>query len=143
MSYTTLELNLEGQVAWLTLNRPDALNAMNRQLVDDLREHVVLDRVIASRGRFPAIDVLASLSRVMPAVTEDAHRDSASAMRRLIAAYEEKRDLISLGAYREGSDPRVDAAVARIDAIETFLAQAPTERADFANALSALRSVVA
>ena len=85
--------------------------------------HIVLSRDLGARGRWPAIDVLVSLSRVMDAVTDDAHQKAAKRVREHLAIYEAKRDLVSLGAYKKGSDPALDAALARIGAIETFLGQ--------------------
>ena len=100
--------------------------------------HIVLDRALGARGRWPAIDVLKSLSRVMPAVTSEAQRDQANALRAHLAAFEEKRDLVSLGAYKAGSDPALDAAIARMPAIEAFLRQRPEARADVVETWHAL-----
>jgi type III secretion protein N (ATPase) len=108
-----------------------------RSLLDG---HVVLDRRIAERGRWPAVDVLASLSRVMPQVTSEEHRRLAARMRTLLAAYEEQRDLIVLGAYQAGTDALVDEAIERRAAIEAFLAQAPD--APPAEVLALLREAV-
>jgi type III secretion protein N (ATPase) len=106
---------------------------MEEPIADEVRGildgHIVLDRAIASRNRWPAIDVLASLSRVMPQITSAGQRAAAGRVRELLASYEQQRDLILLGAYQRGSDPRVDEAIARIDAIEAFLAQGTSERA--------------
>jgi type III secretion protein N (ATPase) len=85
--------------------------------------HIVLDRAIAERGRFPAIDPLRSLSRVMDRVADRAHVQAARTLREHLAIYEAKRDLVLLGAYERGRDARLDRALARIDAIEAFLAQ--------------------
>ncbi|MGZ5958303.1 MAG: FliI/YscN family ATPase [Myxococcaceae bacterium] len=85
--------------------------------------HVVLDRRIAERGRWPAVDVLASLSRVMPQVTSGEHRRLAARFRELAAAYEQRRDLILLGAYTPGTDALTDEAIARQTQLEAFLAQ--------------------
>jgi type III secretion protein N (ATPase) len=108
---------------------------MEEPIADEVRGildgHVVLDRDIGARGRFPAIDVLTSLSRVMDVVTDDAQRAAAKRVREHLAIYEAKRDLVSLGAYKKGSDPKLDQALARIDAIEAFLAQDKSERSDF------------
>jgi type III secretion protein N (ATPase) len=105
--------------------------------------HVVLDRALASRGRFPAIEVLQSVSRVMPEVVSDRHRELAGRARRLLAALERQRDLIALGAYRAGSDPEADEALARRDALDRLLAQDAVEATTLAEAVSALEEAVA
>jgi len=87
--------------------------------------HIVLDRRVAERGRWPAIDVLASLSRLMPQVTSPQHRRLGARLRSLLAAYEQRRDLILLGAYERGSDALTDEAIDRHSALEEFLAQSP------------------
>jgi type III secretion protein N (ATPase) len=115
---------------------------MEEPIADEVRGildgHIVLDRNLAVRGRYPAIDVLKSLSRVMPAVTSEAQRDQANTLRGHLAAFEEKRDLVSLGAYKAGSDPALDAAIARMPAIEAFLRQRPEARADVTETWQAL-----
>ncbi len=88
--------------------------------------HIMLSRDLAARNHYPAIDVLHSISRVMPAVTDDEHRRLAGRIRRLLAAYEKARDLINIGAYVSGSDPDVDAALAALPQMEAFLQQPPT-----------------
>lgn len=120
---------------------------LDEPIADEVRGildgHVVLDRRLAERGHFPAIDVLGSLSRVMPAVTDPGHRAAAARMRELLAAHERQRDLIGLGAYRRGSDPVADAALDRMGAIETFLRQGPGEEPEpFARTVERLAGVV-
>ena len=105
--------------------------------------HVVLDRRLAERGRFPAVDPLASLSRVMPAVTSPAHRADAARLRALLAAHERHRELLAVGAYRRGSDPDTDAALDRLPAIEAFLAQAPERAEPLESTLRLLAEAVA
>jgi type III secretion protein N (ATPase) len=105
--------------------------------------HVILDRGIAESGRYPAVDVLRSLSRVMPAVTTAEHRAAAARLRALLAAHERQRELISLGAYARGSDPDADAAIDRRAAIEAFLGQAPGESDALDRTVERLREVVA
>jgi flagellar biosynthesis/type III secretory pathway ATPase len=104
---------------------------LDEPIADEVRAildgHVVLDRRLAEQGRFPAIDPLASVSRVMAQVTEPAHRAAAARARALLAALEEIRELVRLGAYQPGSDPIADRALARRDALEAFLRQAPDE----------------
>ncbi|RDU96747.1 type III secretion system ATPase SctN [Trinickia dinghuensis] len=85
--------------------------------------HMILSREIAARNQYPAIDVLASLSRVMPQVTDAEHRESAARVRRLMAKHRDIETLIALGEYREGNDPVADDAVRSIDAIRAFLSQ--------------------
>ncbi len=85
--------------------------------------HIVLSRALCERNQWPAIDVLASLSRVMNFVVDEPHRQAAGRVRELLARYEQKRDLILLGAYQPGSDPRTDAAIAHHEAIVAFLRQ--------------------
>ncbi len=100
---------------------------MEEPVADEVRGildgHVVLNRNLGARGRWPAIDILQSLSRVMDAVTDESQRQAAARVREWLARYEEKRDLITLGAYKKGADPRLDEAFSRIDGIERFLTQ--------------------
>ncbi len=85
--------------------------------------HIVLSRAVADAGLYPAIDVEASVSRVAGDVTSAAVQASARRFRQLYAAYRQNRDLISIGAYQKGSDPRVDQAIAAWPAMEAFLQQ--------------------
>ncbi|HWP07854.1 MAG TPA: FliI/YscN family ATPase, partial [Polyangiaceae bacterium] len=100
--------------------------------------HIVLERAIAARGHYPAIDVTRSISRVMPQVTKPEHTSAAARLRGLLAAYEEKRDLITLGAYAAGSDPRVDRAIAALPELERFLTQSSDELASWEPTLAEL-----
>ena len=85
--------------------------------------HVVLDRAIAERGRYPAINILRSVSRTMPACNTPGQNKIVARARRLMAVYEDMAELIRLGAYRRGSDPQVDEAIRYYDGIEAFLNQ--------------------
>ena len=100
---------------------------MNDPIADTVRGildgHIVLSRDLARQGHYPAIDVLSSVSRIMSEVTEEDHRQAATRMRAILAVYREAKDLISIGAYVAGSNPRIDAAIAHIDAIRQFLRQ--------------------
>jgi type III secretion protein N (ATPase) len=100
---------------------------MEEPIADEARAvldgHIVLSRALCERNHWPAIDVPASLSRVMGLVADPEHQAAAGRVRELIASYEEKRDLVSIGAYQTGSDPRLDLAIAKIEAIEAFLRQ--------------------
>jgi flagellum-specific ATP synthase len=86
--------------------------------------HVWLSRKLAGRGHYPAIDVLSSISRLMKDITEPQHQAAAVTIRQLLSAYAEHEDLLSIGAYRRGSNRTVDVAVEMRDAIDTHLRQA-------------------
>jgi len=104
--------------------------------------HVVLDRAIAARGRYPAVDVGGSLSRVMETVASREHKAAAQRLRALVATYEAKRDLVTLGAYAKGSDRELDEALARMPGIERFLRQSGGEVVSFEETVRALGEVV-
>lgn len=89
--------------------------------------HIVLDRAIAQRGRYPAINILKSVSRALPKCNTAAENHLTQQAREILALYEDMAELIRLGAYRRGSDPRVDRAILLYDGIETFLKQSPYE----------------
>ncbi len=99
---------------------------------------MVLSRALFSRGRRPAIDVPRSLSRLFGRLASEAQRAAADALRAELAYYEEKRDLVLLGAYRKGNDAKLDAALARIERVEAFLAQQEHEHAPWDATLRAL-----
>ena len=105
--------------------------------------HFVLARRIAESGQYPAIDVEASISRVMQEIVPAEHLELARRFRQLLATYEHNRDLISIGAYQRGSDPRVDAAIALWPRLTQFLQQDRLQSVDFAASLTALRAVLA
>jgi type III secretion protein N (ATPase) len=104
---------------------------MDEPIADEVRGildgHVVLSRAVAERGTFPAVDVGASISRVMNRCVDREHRDAARRVRKLLAAYESRRDLIALGAYKKGSDDWVDRAVNALPDTESLLLQEATE----------------
>src|SRR5579884_1535472 len=104
--------------------------------------HIVLDRAIAERGRYPAINVLRSISRTMPGCNSDEENAVVSAARQIISAYEDMAELIRLGAYKKGSDPRVDEAIRRYPLVEAFLAQGKRERADLASGYAQLSALL-
>jgi FliI/YscN family ATPase len=86
--------------------------------------HTVLSRKIAAHGRYPAVDVLDSISRLMPDVTDERQRAAAQKIRSLLAVYRDHEDLISVGAYRTGSNHLLDVAVAMKQEMEAYMAQA-------------------
>jgi flagellum-specific ATP synthase len=85
--------------------------------------HIVLSRALAQRGHYPAIDVLQSTSRVMRSVTSPEHYQLATKFRENMAVYREAEDLINIGAYRKGSNPKIDKAIELHDVVEAFLKQ--------------------
>jgi type III secretion system H+-transporting two-sector ATPase len=103
--------------------------------------HVVLTRALANAGHYPAIDVNQSVSRVMPAVARPPHVEAARRFREVLAAYEAQKDLILIGAYKKGSDPRTDLAIAKADAMNAFLRQGTAERTPPATAVSQLQKL--
>ena len=119
---------------------------MNDPVADTLRGlldgHVVLSRALARR-RHPAVDVLGSVSRLMDRVTVPEHKDAAAAVRRMLAVYEDAKDLISVGAYKSGSDPKVDKAIRSISDAEALLAQKTGEVRPFAETVRRLRELAA
>jgi flagellum-specific ATP synthase len=100
--------------------------------------HVILTRRLASAGHFPAVEVLESKSRVRDQIIDREHRAAADLVQRLMAAYREKEDLISVGAYQPGSDPVLDTAVRLREQIQSFLIQAPEDPAKIADTRRAL-----
>jgi FliI/YscN family ATPase len=119
---------------------------MNDPVADTLRGlldgHVVLSRAIA-RSRHPAVDIGASVSRLMNRIVSPEHQDAAAKVRRMLATYEDARDLISIGAYRPGADPKVDKAVRSIQEAEALLAQRSGEGRGFADTVRRLVELAA
>lgn len=119
---------------------------MDEPIADEVRGvldgHTVLDRAIAARGRYPAVDVTVSLSRVMDGIVSSEQKAAARRLRALIATYEAKRDLVALGAYAKGSDKDLDEALARMPKIEAFLRQDPREAAPFDDTVRGLLDAV-
>ena len=104
--------------------------------------HIVMERSIAERGRFPAINVLRSISRTMPACNTQSENELVMRARALMATYAEMEDMIRLGAYRKGSDQDVDAAIYYHDALERFLAQDIAENWTLANGYEQLQGIL-
>jgi flagellum-specific ATP synthase len=119
------------------LNDPVADHA--RSILDG---HVVLSRRLATSGHFPSIDVLDSVSRLVPAITTKEQRAAAVELRRLLAAHRDARDLVDIGAYVPGSNPLVDRALGLHDAIEAFLRQDLDEVVTADQAWAALLALV-
>jgi flagellum-specific ATP synthase len=115
---------------------------MNEPIADAVRSildgHVVLSRDLAHAGHYPAVDVLASVSRLVGEVVTSDVRSAGDDIRRLMAAYRDKSDLIAIGAYQQGTDPVTDAAIAAREPIDAFLRQKPDEVASAEEADAAL-----
>jgi len=105
--------------------------------------HIVLSRRIAESGHYPAIDVEASISRAMHEIASPQQVQTARQFRQILSTYQQNRDLIAIGAYARGSDPRIDAAIALWPRMQRFLQQDLQERADFAASLTALQATLA
>jgi len=104
--------------------------------------HIVLERAIAERGRFPAINILKSVSRAMPACNTDDEQKLVLRARQPMTIYEDMAELIRLGAYKAGTNPEVDDAVRLYPALEAFLAQSKTERAALSECYDALSAIL-
>ncbi len=100
--------------------------------------HIVLSRRIAESGHYPAINVEASVSRVMHEIVSAEHADTARRFRQILSTYQQHRDLIAIGAYQRGSDVRVDTALAQWPVMQRFLQQSISDRVDFPTSVQAL-----
>lgn len=105
--------------------------------------HIQLSRRLATEGHFPPIDVLESISRVMPAVATQPHLEAASRLRQILATYRAAEDLINIGAYVRGTNPEIDLAIDLLPAIRQFLRQAPDERTPFEETIGRMTAILA
>jgi flagellum-specific ATP synthase len=116
-------------------------------LVDAVRSlldgHIVLSRTLAAEGWYPPIEVLDSISRLMPAVTQPEHRGHAALLRRLMAVYARSEDLVRIGAYKPGSDPDLDRALRAREVMRAFMAQGVDEQVHFADCVRQLAALAA
>jgi flagellum-specific ATP synthase len=103
--------------------------------------HIILSRALAARNHYPAIDVLNSVSRVMPALTSKEHLRLAAGARKYLATYEKARDLINIGAYVSGTDPEIDTAIRVTPELTTFLQQGRDEPSSFEETLNRLNQI--
>ena len=119
---------------------------MNEPIADTVRGildgHFVLDRNLAERGQYPAINVLKSISRVMPQIVDDMHIKYAQEMRHLMGIYEEKSDLIQIGAYKHGTDPEIDKAILYQPSIINFLKQSTYEDERFQDSIIKMKQLI-
>ena len=103
--------------------------------------HIVLSRKLGQKNHYPAIDVLASISRVMSAVASKEHKELAGKMKNILAVYRDAEDLINIGAYRPGSNKEIDFAIEKIDAVNEFLRQGTDEKFLFDDIIQMMRDI--
>nr|WP_330377191.1 FliI/YscN family ATPase [Cellulosilyticum ruminicola] len=103
--------------------------------------HIVLSRKLANKGHYPAIDVLASISRVMSDIVTDEHKAFAREIKKQMAVYKESEDLINVGAYNRGSSQEIDEAIDKIGPINHFLQQLTYEKVDFATTYAIMSQI--
>ncbi len=105
---------------------------MNEPITDTARSivdgHIMLSRKLGHKNHYPAIDVLQSISRVMSSIADTEHKAAAGRLRNVLATYQEAEDLINIGAYKKGSNPNIDYAVSKINAVNAFLMQGVMEK---------------
>jgi len=102
----------------------------------------VLSRKLADRGHYPAIDILQSISRLMPAVVSEDHKKAALKIREIYATYTDAEDLIQIGAFSPGSNRRIDGSIALIDRIRNFLIQPVRQRSPFEQTIRQMQEIV-
>jgi flagellum-specific ATP synthase len=105
--------------------------------------HIILSRKVAARNHYPAIEILESVSRLMSEIADKEQRDAAAKMRNLLSVYYANFDLVSIGAYKRGSNPKLDEALRKIDKINGFLQQATDESFEYEETVKLLSEVVA
>ena len=109
-----------------------------RSLLDG---HIVLSRKLAEKSHFPAVDILASVSRLMPAVVSKEHKSAALKLKEIYATYIDAEDMINIGAFSAGSNRRIDASISLIDRIGDFLVQGVRERTSFEETVSRMTTI--
>ncbi len=117
----------------------DPIADATRSILDG---HIVLSRGLADAGIYPAINIEASISRVMSNIVDDRHAAAAISFKKLYSSYEQNRDLINVGAYQPGSDPVIDAAIEYFPLLQEFIQQGSSERSDYQQSLQKLYELV-
>ena len=117
----------------------------NEPITDTARSildgHIVLSRRLGQKNHYPAIDVLASISRCMSAIAGDSHKSAAGKLRNVLGTYDEAEDLINIGAYKSGSNAAIDYAVQKINAVNQFLMQGTMEKFSFEEIIQRLEEM--
>lgn len=119
----------------------------NEPITDTARSildgHIMLDRKLGHKNHYPAIDILQSISRCMSQIAARDHKQAAGKLKNVLATYNEAEDLINIGAYKSGSNPSIDYAIAMIDAVNGFLCQETDEKFDFETSVEMLQQLFA
>lgn len=110
-----------------------------RSIVDG---HIVLSRDLAARNHYPAVDVLKSVSRVMPDVVDASHMKAAKEILELVAVYRDAEDLINIGAYVAGNNHRIDRAIEHIEKINDFLRQGIDEKVSLGESVDMMKQII-
>jgi type III secretion protein N (ATPase) len=118
---------------------------MEEPIADEVRGildgHIILNRALGARNHWPAVDILPSLSRVMSGIAAPEHKKAAGQLREVLATYDKQRDLIILGAYQYGTDPKTDYAIDKIEEVETFLRQNTDDYDNFDDTVAKLIAI--
>ena len=117
----------------------------NEPITDTARSildgHIMLDRKLGHKNHYPAIDILQSISRCMSQIATREHKQAANKLKNVLATYNEAEDLINIGAYKKGSNPNIDYAISRIDAVNGFLCQGTDEKFTFEETVQMLEEL--
>lgn len=117
----------------------------NEPITDTARSildgHIMLDRKLGHKNHYPAIDILQSISRCMSQIATRDHKQAANKLKNVLATYNEAEDLINIGAYKQGSNPNIDYAISKIDAVNGFLCQSTEEKFTFEESVQMLEGL--
>ena len=115
----------------------------NEPITDTARSildgHIMLDRKLGHKNHYPAIDILQSISRCMSQIASREHKQAAGKLKNVVATYNEAEDLINIGAYKNGSNPSIDHAISKIEAVNQFLCQDVEEKFSFEDSVRMLQ----
>lgn len=118
----------------------------NEPIADTVRGildgHIVLSRRLANENHFPAIDVNASISRLMTSIISDEHKALAAKLRDILSLYSKNEDLIAIGAYKSGTNPKLDQAIQKIDRINSFLMQQTDESFSYEEVIQHMHKIL-
>jgi flagellum-specific ATP synthase len=118
----------------------------NEPIADTVRGildgHIVLSRALAANNHYPAIDIGASISRLMTEIVSPEHRELASRIRNILSIYEKNADLVSIGAYKPGTNRKLDFALSKIDAVNDFLTQNVNEAFSYEESLALMNEIM-